>query len=105
LTEAPSRLLGSVSLVHLNWDACTAEIGYWLLPEARGRGLAKRSVRLVATWAFDVVGLAELRAEVFDGNDASWQVLMANGFRQVGHEVITHRGQQRGQRLAARENK
>jgi RimJ/RimL family protein N-acetyltransferase len=98
-------LLGSVSLVHLNWDACTAEIGYWLLPEARGRGLAKRSVRLVTTWAFDVVGLAELRAEVFDGNDASWQVLMANGFRQVGHEAITHRGQQRGQRLAARENK
>ena len=105
LTEAPARLVGSVSLVHLDWDACTAEIGYWLLPEARGRGLAKRSVRLVTTWAFDVVGLAELRAEVLDGNDASWQVLMANGFRQVGNDVITHRGYQRGQRVAARENR
>jgi RimJ/RimL family protein N-acetyltransferase len=103
LTDVPSQLVGSISLVHLNWDTCTAEIGYWLLPEARGCGVATRSVRLVTAWAFDVVGLVELRAEVFDGNDASWQALMANGFRQVGHEVIRHRGSQRGQRLAARE--
>jgi RimJ/RimL family protein N-acetyltransferase len=99
---SPERLAGSISLVHLDWDACTGEIGYWVLPEARGRGLAQRSVHLVTRWAFDVVGLVEIRANVFDGNDASWQVLMANGFRQVGHEVVTHRGQQRGQRLAAR---
>ncbi len=100
--EAPSRLLGSISLVHINWDAASAELGFWLLPEARGHGLAKRSVRLVTTWAFEVVGLNELCAEVFEGNGASWRVLMANGFRDAGRRVITHRGTQRGERLAVR---
>jgi RimJ/RimL family protein N-acetyltransferase len=101
LAKSPARLAGSISLVHLDWEARTGEIGYWVLPEVRGRGLAKRSVHLVTRWAFGVVGLVEIRANVFDGNDASWQVLMANGFRQVGHEVVAHRGRQRGQRLVA----
>jgi RimJ/RimL family protein N-acetyltransferase len=95
-------LLGSICLVHINGEAASAKLGFWLLPEARGHGLAKRSVRLVTTWAFEVVGLNELSAEVFEGNDVSWRVLMANGFRDAGRRVITHRGAQRGERLAVR---
>ena len=99
---APAQLVGSISLVHLDWATASADVGFWLLPEARGRGLAKHAVHLVTSWAFDVVGLSELRAEVFEGNDASWHVLMTNGFHEVGDELITHRGSQRRQRLAAR---
>lgn len=35
-------------------------IGYWLLPEARGKGLATRAVLLVARWALRELALARL---------------------------------------------
>jgi RimJ/RimL family protein N-acetyltransferase len=56
----------------------------------------------VITRAFEAVGLTELHAEVFDGNDSSWQVLMANGFQDAGCRVITHRVALRTERLAVR---
>ena len=35
-------------------------IGYWLLPEARGKGLARRAVKLVSRWALRDLALARL---------------------------------------------
>ena len=56
--DSMSRLLGSISLVNIDWANRSAELGYWVLPEARSQGYAMRAVRLVQRWAFDVVGLA-----------------------------------------------
>ena len=97
--DSMSRLLGSISLVNIVWANRSAELGYWLLPEARSQGYAKRAVRLVQRWAFDVVGLARLEAQVFDGNEASQHILEASGFRVVAHQVVEHRGKNRGERL------
>lgn len=58
-----------------------------------------RAVRLVQRWAFEVVGLARLEAQVFDGNEASRHILEASGFRVVAHQVVGHRGKNRGERL------
>lgn len=60
-----------------------AMIGYSLLPEARGRGLATRAVRLLAGWAFGI-GLARLWAGTHPDNAASRRVLAKAGFREEG---------------------
>jgi [ribosomal protein S5]-alanine N-acetyltransferase len=59
-------------------------IGYWLLPEARGRGLVSRSVILVATWAADELGLERIRILVEPENARSRRVAERCGFVEQG---------------------
>ena len=58
-----------------------AQIGYWMDPGARGRGVATSSVRALCRWGFAALGLGliEWRAEV--GNLASRRVAEKAGFR------------------------
>lgn len=42
--------LGAVLLLHHDLDAATAELGYWLLAPARGRGLATQALRALRDW-------------------------------------------------------
>jgi|tagenome__1003787_1003787.scaffolds.fasta_scaffold20780919_1 [ribosomal protein S5]-alanine N-acetyltransferase len=58
-------------------------IGYWVVPAARGRGLARRAVRLATGWALDQ-GVARVEAWVEPGNDPSLRVLRASGFHREG---------------------
>lgn len=61
-----------------------AEIGYILFPDGRGRGYATRTVRLVAGWVFDVLGVGRLQARTSLGNVASERVLERCGFTREG---------------------
>jgi ribosomal-protein-alanine N-acetyltransferase len=63
----------------------TVEIGYWLIPRARGRRLASRAVALVAGWALTDAGIERVEALVEPDNIASRRVLEGVGFRQEGH--------------------
>jgi RimJ/RimL family protein N-acetyltransferase len=69
--------------VWVNTEESAATVGYWLLPEARGRGLATRSVCLISTWAFDVLGLAQLGLVTDAENLASQRVAERSGFRRT----------------------
>ncbi|WP_123308502.1 GNAT family N-acetyltransferase [Cellulomonas sp. PhB143] len=89
-----------VGMVGLNLDPAvprvSAEIGYWLAPQARGRGLMGEAATLVVDWALDPEGLdAERlvwRAEV--GNWSSRRVAWRLGFRVEGQVrgFLTKRG-------------
>jgi ribosomal-protein-alanine N-acetyltransferase len=59
-------------------------VGYWLLPEARGKGLATRAVRLVAVWALRDVGLARLALLTEPSNHPSQGVAERSGFQREG---------------------
>jgi [ribosomal protein S5]-alanine N-acetyltransferase len=59
-------------------------IGYWLLPEARGKGLATRSVLLVSRWALRKLALARLGLLAEVSNERSLQVAERSGFRREG---------------------
>ena len=63
----------------------TVEIGYWLIPRARGRRLALRAVALITRWALTDVGLERIEALVEPANIASRRVLEGAGFHQEGH--------------------
>ncbi|WP_432903590.1 GNAT family N-acetyltransferase [Micromonospora matsumotoense] len=77
-------MVGGCALIYDEPATGQAMIGYSLLPEARGRGLATRAVRLLAGWAFDPVGLARLWAGTAPWNTASQRVLTRAGFHREG---------------------
>lgn len=59
-------------------------VGYWLLPEARGRGLATRAVRLVSRWALRELELARLALLTEPSNRHSQRVAERSGFHREG---------------------
>ncbi|MEU3452788.1 GNAT family N-acetyltransferase [Micromonospora sp. NPDC006766] len=80
---ASGAVAGGSALVYDEPATGQAMLGYSVLPEARGRGLATRAVRLVAGWAFEI-GLARLWAGTRPENVASQRVLKKAGFRREG---------------------
>jgi len=84
IVEAASgQVLGGINLHHFDPLRDTVEVGYWLLLEARGRGVATRSVGAAAEHAF-ANGIYRIEAHVRVGNVASERVLERVGFRREG---------------------
>jgi RimJ/RimL family protein N-acetyltransferase len=81
---ATDRLLGSVSLLWIDWDASVGQAAYWLAREARGRGVATRSLRLLTEWAVDELGLAHVELTADVRNEQSHRVAERAGFRRQG---------------------
>jgi RimJ/RimL family protein N-acetyltransferase len=77
-------LLGSVGLVAIDWKDRRGSIGYWVAPEARRRGVAKRAVRLLAAWAFDELGLGRVEIKSHPDNAGSHGVAERAGFSREG---------------------
>jgi RimJ/RimL family protein N-acetyltransferase len=82
-TPDDDRYLGDVGLYRIETGE-SAEVGYWLHPDARGRGLAVAGARLAVRHAFDALGVRRVRAEVAAGNAASHRVIEALGLRRSG---------------------
>jgi RimJ/RimL family protein N-acetyltransferase len=76
-------VVGGGVLHHLDADRAIVEIGYWVLPHARRRGLATRISRLLAEHAF-ALGVQRVAAYVNVGNVASERVLARAGFTREG---------------------
>ncbi|MFI5485737.1 GNAT family N-acetyltransferase [Micromonospora echinaurantiaca] len=81
---ATGELLGSCGLVSIDTGLGSGEIGYWVAPWARGRGVTVRAARAVARWAFDSLKLRRLIWQAEVGNHASRLVALRAGFRVEG---------------------
>jgi RimJ/RimL family protein N-acetyltransferase len=81
---ATGEMLGSNGLIGLHLDYRAAEVGYWVAPWARRRGVATNATRAVARWCLDSLGVRRIawRAEL--GNHASRLVAERLGFRMEG---------------------
>ena len=75
------KLIGSISVEKKDDDA---EIGYMILNEYSNKGLATEAVKQVCTFAFKVLSLEKITANVFQPNIASIRVLLKNGFKYKG---------------------
>ena len=73
-------LLGSVSLLRLDWTHLRGEVGYWLAHEARGQGHATRAVSLVCAWGARELGLERIVLLAATGNAPSQRVAERCGF-------------------------
>jgi RimJ/RimL family protein N-acetyltransferase len=78
------EFLGEVGLREVDLTARRGEIGYWLVPAARGRGVMQRALRLFVAWAFGELGLERLDWSAMVGNRASRTTAEAVGFRYEG---------------------
>jgi ribosomal-protein-alanine N-acetyltransferase len=77
-------LLGSISLMRLEWEHARGEVGYWLAAQARGRGHITRAVRLICRWGFDSLALERIDLLAATGNTASQRVAERAGFTREG---------------------
>lgn len=77
-------VLGCVSLFALSLEHKSATVGYWLAPQARGRGVASTAVRLLVTWGFTTLGLARIELTCGPDNEASARVAARCGFVREG---------------------
>jgi RimJ/RimL family protein N-acetyltransferase len=84
--------VGHVNLVGFGADGREAAIGYWLVPAARGRGLATAACGLLIDWGFDQLGLERIEFAILPDNAASRHVAerlgaTAEGLRRDSHEA------------------
>lgn len=72
-------------------NAAIGSVGYWLLPIARGRGLATRAVKLISRWAVEDLGIERLELLTEPENEGSVRVAELSGFRRV--RILRDHGQ------------
>ncbi|MFE9248680.1 GNAT family N-acetyltransferase [Streptomyces sp. NPDC007088] len=85
VTEAATGvLLGQISLRAIEPTLREARVGYWVLPEARGRGVARRALALLSRWAFEEAGLHRVELGHAAGHAASCRVAERCGYRPEG---------------------
>ncbi len=78
------RIWGGASVYDTVRSEGRLGVGYWLAPEARGRGNATRTLRLLAGWAFDCLAVQRLELTCAPDNTASQQVARRCGFLREG---------------------
>jgi RimJ/RimL family protein N-acetyltransferase len=64
-----------------------AEIGYEIFEPYRRRGYAREAVRGLLAWATRRHGVRRFLAAIAPDNEASMQLALGLGFRQVGAQV------------------
>ncbi len=76
-------VLGRIGLRQVDLFEGEAEVAYWVLPEARGRAVAPRSLTALTEWAF-ATGLHRIALRHSVRNEASCRVADHAGFELEG---------------------
>ena len=77
------EVIGGGTLHHLDTERLIVEIGYFVLPHARRRGVATTIARLLSEHAFSL-GIKRVAAYVNVGNTSSERVVERAGFTREG---------------------
>ena len=78
------ELLGTVILFNVARHERRCEVGFWLVPAARGRGAATAAVELACDWAIRTWGIERFDAHSDVDNPGAHAVLERNGFSREG---------------------
>ncbi|MFJ9849441.1 GNAT family N-acetyltransferase [Streptomyces sp. NPDC101150] len=85
VTEAVGgEVLGRMALRRMDLQCGLAECAYWVVSQARGKGVASRALATLADWALDEVGFHRLELVHSDRNEASCRVADRAGFAAEG---------------------
>lgn len=82
--EESGAFLGLAALVVLDRDGREAEAGYIVSPQARGRGVAVRALRLLTGWSFAELGLERVELRITTENEGSLRVAERAGYTRDG---------------------
>ena len=98
VTDAGGRpFLGHVMLHTLDFKHRRGEVGYWLVPGARGRGTGRTAVCLLVDWAFARLDLERLEITTTPDNTAARALARSLGFVEEG--IMRARNLERGRRV------
>ncbi|WP_328899913.1 GNAT family N-acetyltransferase [Streptomyces sp. NBC_00441] len=78
------EVLGRIALRGMDLDEGTAEAAYWVLPAARGAGVASGALAALSAWALEVVGFWRLELDHSTRNAASCAVATKCGYALEG---------------------
>ena len=84
LDRAAGKIVGSISLFHADWEVRSAEIGYGVRGDERGKGYAAEALGAVARWALTEGGIQRAWLTANTDNVASVRVAEKAGFRREG---------------------
>lgn len=90
------ELLGSIGVNTITWVHRVGQVGYWVAPDARQRGVAVRAVRLLSHWLLTDLGLGRVEIRVDVENEPSQLVAEKAGFTREG--VLRSRAESKGRR-------
>jgi RimJ/RimL family protein N-acetyltransferase len=79
---ATGEVIGSIEM-RIN-RMLTGHIGYWLVAQARGRGLTAEALLALSRWGFDELGLGRVELVTDPDNIASQRVAEKAGFTREG---------------------
>ena len=80
--DSAARLIGDIGFFGPLLDGTTAEIGYVLIPDARGRGYVTEATAALIAWVFAHTGVAGIIAQIAPDNAASLRVAAKLGMRE-----------------------
>jgi RimJ/RimL family protein N-acetyltransferase len=89
------RALGNVNLAGLDDGGHEAAVGYWLVPEARGRGIATAAASLLINWGLREHGLERIEFAILPENTASQRVAERVGATPEGIRERSHQAEGR----------
>lgn len=97
IADPADAWVGSIDLRIAPGDPLTADVGFLVAPQARGRGYAPAALRALCDWGFDTLGLARIEWKAHVGNVPSRRVAEKAGFTIEGtlRGDLAHRGQHR----------
>jgi RimJ/RimL family protein N-acetyltransferase len=78
------EVLGRMALSEMNLDDGVAACAYWVLPAARGAGVASRALTALSVWALGEGGFYRLYLDHSTRNHASCRVAVKSGFLLEG---------------------
>jgi RimJ/RimL family protein N-acetyltransferase len=98
IADAATReFLGGIGLYRIDRRHRRAEVGFWLTPAARGRGIAKRAVTLITTWTFEELGFDRVELTTTPDNAPTRALALKLGFTEEG--TMRRRNLERGRRV------
>jgi RimJ/RimL family protein N-acetyltransferase len=77
------EFLGCLLFAGIDWDRATANLGFWLVPAARGRGIMRRTILLGFDWITGL-GVERVAAQTDVANVAAQRAMEAAGFTREG---------------------
>ena len=95
--EATGAFRGSVTLHSLDRRNRRGELGFWIVPDARQRGICERALTLALDWMFGPLDLERAELTTTPDNDAVAALAAKVGFAKEG--TLRSRNLERGRRV------
>ena len=100
LTVADPRtgeMIGGINFHHIDLHHRRAEVGFWLAPGSRGRGIGSAALDAACRWAIERYDLDRVEMTTLPDNAGAIATAEKVGFRREG--VLRERNLERGRRV------